>query len=186
MEYKYAYKENIEIEDSYVYSRMGMALLSAQRVEYITTQLLALLVEFDSTVYKITTPEFLANSTKAKKARKMLGQVFALLKLNPKLVIEDELNEYLKARNLLVHNFWRTYLASKSNEQKRIAIEFCDNFGRFSNRLESFFKGFLYAISLRHVKDRTFVSPELKILEPDFEFFLTALSEKHELVQSDK
>jgi hypothetical protein len=84
--------------DAFVYARIGMALVSTQRVEYITGQLLELLVEFDSNVYRITTAEFLEKTGKSKKAIKTLGTIFSSFKLNPKLVIEDELDAYLKKK----------------------------------------------------------------------------------------
>ena len=96
----------IMTKHDFVYSRIGMALISAQRVEFLTSRLLNLLTEFDKDVYGITTSEFLEKSSKSSKAYKTLGTIFNLLKLNPKLVIEDELNDYLKKRNLFVHNFF--------------------------------------------------------------------------------
>jgi hypothetical protein len=40
-----------------VYSRIGMAFISSQRVEYITRELLKHLIEFDKELYGITTKE---------------------------------------------------------------------------------------------------------------------------------
>src|SRR5437868_12098853 len=112
-------------KDDFVYSRIGMALISAQRVEFLTAKLLDQLTEFDKDVYGITTSEFLEKSSKSSKAYKTLGTIFTLLKLNPKLVIEDELNDYLKKRNLFIHNFWITFLTPRSNEKEKKAIDFC-------------------------------------------------------------
>lgn len=70
-------------EEDFVYSRIGMVLISTQRVEFVTGQILELLTEF-SDVYRITTGEFFALSAKSKKAVKTLGSIFRLLKLNPK------------------------------------------------------------------------------------------------------
>lgn len=91
--------------EDFMYSRIGMALVSAQRVEFLTGQLLEVLAEFDKDVYGITTSEFLEKSSKSKSAFKTLGGIFSLLKLNSTLVIEDELDDYLKKRNLFVHKF---------------------------------------------------------------------------------
>lgn len=162
---------------AFVYSRIGMALISAQRVEFIAGSIVEQLTEFGE-IYDILTPDFLSNSIKSKKNRKMLGQIFELLKLNPQFVIEYELNEYLKRRNLLVHGFWKSYLNAESEEQSNAAINFCNEFGRFSNQVESFFKGFLYFLSLRHVKDREYLDDEIKLWYNDFEYFKKALQKK--------
>ena len=98
------------VDKNFVFSRIGMALVSAQRVEFITNQLVSHLSEFDSDIYGITGEEFLAATQKANLARATLGKIFTLLKLNSTLVIEDELDEYLAKRNMLVHGFWRKYL----------------------------------------------------------------------------
>ena len=92
-----------KLSDDYVYTKIGMALVSAQRVEFITGRLLEVLEILDSGAYKITTSEFLERTAKSKKAIKTLGTIFSLLKLNPNLVVEDELDDYLKKRNLFVH-----------------------------------------------------------------------------------
>jgi len=167
------------INEDFVYSKIGMALISAQRVEVLTGQLLEILVEFDKEVYGITTSEFFEKSTKSKTAYKTLGAIFTLLKLNPKLVIEDELNDYLKKRNLFVHSFWATYLISKSEEKSKEAIDFCYDFGRHSDKIESFFKGFLYFLALRHVKSQDELDLEVKQWSADFEYFIDSLQQKN-------
>jgi hypothetical protein len=129
-------------KEDFLYSRIGIALLSAQRVEFLTGQLLEYLIEFDKDVYGFTSTEFFEKSKKSKSAFKTLGSIFNLLKLNPTLVIEDELNEYLKQRNLFVHTFWLKLLTPKSNEKAKKALNFCYDFGKHSERVESFFKGF--------------------------------------------
>ena len=166
-------------DEDYVYSRIGMVLISVQRLEFLTGKLLENLVEFDKTVYGITTSEFLEHSTKSKDAIKTLGKIFKLLKLNPKLVVETELNDYLKQRNFFVHKFWETYLNEKSVEQATKAVAFCYDFGQFSDRLTSFFKGFLFFLALRHVKDRDHVDDELKLWDRDFEYFLSSLDKQN-------
>jgi hypothetical protein len=166
------------IDKDLVYTRMGMALVSAQQVEFITNQLIAPLREFDKDIYGITGEEFLAASPKANIARANLGNIFKLLKLDSNLAIEEELNEYLSNRNLLVHNFWKHFLDSTSLPQMRRAIDFCYDFGKQSERLESFFKGFLFFLALRHVEDRTTIDDELKKLEKDFDYFIAALPER--------
>ena len=121
------------ITETTLYSKIGMALISAQRVEFITSQLLEHLKEFDDSVYGITSIEFLSNSKKTQKTNRTLGAIFKELKLNPKLVIDDVLDNYLSIRNLLVHGFWKNYLTSKSQEQMEVATTFCNEFGKLSN-----------------------------------------------------
>ncbi|OQP61900.1 hypothetical protein A3860_29830 [Niastella vici] len=74
-------------KEDFVYSRIGMAITSAQRVEFIASQLLNHLVEFDKDLYGITTVEFLDKAAKSKSGKKTLGAIFNLLKLNPKLTL---------------------------------------------------------------------------------------------------
>lgn len=166
------------VNQNLVYSRIGMALISAQRVEYLTGLLLEYLIEFDKTFHDITSEEFYDASKKSKNTRRMLGEIFGLLKLNPQFSLEDEMNEYLKQRNLLVHGFWKTYLNTKSEAQAKTAIDFCNSFGKLSNHLESFFKGFLYFLALRHVKDRDHLDADMKKWDDDFDYFMERAKEK--------
>lgn len=169
------------IRDEYVYSRIGMALMSAQRVEFITGQLLQYLIEFDKVFYGITSDEFFNASKKSKNARMMLGQIFGLLKLNPQFSLTDEMDDYLKQRNLLVHGFWKEYLHSYSEEQKESAIQFCNALGKASEQLESFFKGFMYFLALRHVKDRDQLDAQLRKWDNDFIYFMEKAAERKDL-----
>jgi len=161
------------IDESYVYTRIGMALVSAQRVEFIAGQLLDHLKEFDEEVYGITPAEFLDRTRAFKRKHKTLGDIFTLLKLNPKLVIEDELDKYKDLRNTLAHNFWKEYLNTKTEHQTKRAIDFCNEFREFSTQMESFFKGFTYFLALRHVKDRDHLDLNFKKWDSDFEYFMS-------------
>lgn len=166
--------------NDFLFSRIGMALVSAQRVEYVTGQLLELLIEFDRDVYGITSAEFLNSPQKQKaKARKTLGDIFRLFKLNPKLVLEDQLDNYLEKRNILAHEFFKRYLTPVSLEKEKEAIEFLYDFGQLSTKLESFFKGFIYFLALRHVPDRSQMDIGIKEFEKDFEYFMNALDQKN-------
>ena len=171
-------------KEDFVYSQIGMALISAQRVEFITSQLLNYLTEFDKSLYGITTVEFLNKTAKSKSSKRTLGTIFNLLKLNPKLIIEDELENYLQKRNLLAHGFWTKFLHLNSNGKE--AVEFCYDFGRHSNKVESFFKGFIYFLALRHVKDRDHLDSGIKIWGNDFEYFISSLEEKQLKDKDDK
>lgn len=163
-------------KEDVVFSKIGSALISAQRVEYATRQILELLEEHGE-IYDIVTNDFTSNSEKSRKNRKKtLGQIFKRLKLNPKLVIADELDEYTRLRNILVHKFFETHLNSKSDEQIWRVIQFCYAFGRYSNRMEKFFEGFLYFLALRHVKDMYHLPKEIQILRDSFEYFMKSLN----------
>lgn len=164
-------------KNDFVYSRIGMALISAQRVEFVTSKLLENLVEFSDAYSMLTTVEFLEKTANSKNGKRTLGSIFTLLKLNPKLVIEEELDDYLKKRNLLVHNFWNNILNSKSDEKK--AVKFCYDFGKHSERIERFFKGFVYLLSLRHVKLVENLTPEIRKWDSDFEYFMSSLKNKN-------
>jgi hypothetical protein len=171
--------EEIEFtKEDVVYSKIGAALVSAQRVELIAGQILEFL-EDHGEVYGIMTEDFTSNSEKSKKLRKKtLGQIFKFLKLNPKLVLADELDEYARLRNILAHKFFTSHLNTKSDEQMWRAIQFCYAFGRFSNRMEKFFKGFLCFLSLRHVKDIDHLPKEMQHLKESFEYFTKSLNHK--------
>ncbi|RZJ74315.1 MAG: hypothetical protein EOO47_21350, partial [Flavobacterium sp.] len=164
-------------KENFVYSRIGMALISAQRVEFIANELLNYLIEFDRDLYGITSTEFLEKVAKPKNGHKTLGSIFTLLKLNPKLVIEDELDTYLKKRNRLAHSFWSNFLQKQSDGKD--GVDFCYDFGLNSNRIESFFKGFTYFLALRHVKDRDHLDPRLKLWSDDFDYFIVALKQNN-------
>lgn len=165
-------------KEDLVYSKIGAALVSAQRVEFLAGQILELLEEYGE-VYGIMTEDFTSNSEHSKKLRKKtLGQIFKFLKLNPKLVIADELDEYSRLRNILAHKFFRTHLDTKSDEQMWRAIQFCYAFGRFSNRMEKFFKGFLCFLTLRHIEDINHLPDDMQHLKEPFEYFLESLDLK--------
>lgn len=166
-------------EEDFVYSRIGMALISAQRVEFITGQLIEVLKNFDGGGYQITSAEFLEQTEKSKKTIKTLGTIFKLLKLNPTLVLEEELDSYLKKRNLFVHSFWVEYMKIKTPEISKKILDFCYDFGKHSDRVESFFKGFVYFLSLRYVKDKDHLDPIIKSWINDFEYFKKSLTEKN-------
>ncbi|WP_129020674.1 hypothetical protein [Edaphocola flava] len=169
-------ENNIDFtKEDVVYSKIGSALVSAQRVEFLSGKLLELLEE-DGAVYGIMTEDFTSNSERSKKLRKKtLGQIFYFLKLNPKLVIAEELDEYARLRNILAHKFFPIFLTTKSDEQMWTAIKFCYAFGRFSNRIEKFFSGFLYFLSLRFVKNADFLPAEMQKRRGDFEYFMKSL-----------
>ena len=170
--------EIIFTKEDVIYSKIGAALISAQRVEFIAGQLLELLEEHGQ-IYGIMTEDFTSSSEKSKKLRKKtLGQVFRYLKLNPKLVIADELDEYARLRNILAHKFFQTHLNTKSDEQMWRVMRFCYAFGRFSNKMEQFFKGFLYFLSLRHVEDMHHLPCEIQNMRSSFEYFMKSLNYK--------
>lgn len=171
-------------KEDVVYSKIGGALVSAQRVEAIAGKLLEFL-ENHGENFGIVTEDFISSSEKSKKIRKKtLGQIFNFLKLNPKLVLADELDEYTRLRNILAHKFYSTFLMTKSDEQMWRAIRFCYSSGRYSNRVEKFFEGFLYFLALRYVDNADELPDELKVKRESFEYFMQSL--KHERLQGIK
>ncbi|WP_348811298.1 hypothetical protein [Flavobacterium maritimum] len=170
---------NVEFtREDVVYSKIGSALVSAQRVESIAGKLLELL-ENHGEDFSVMSEDFTSNSEKSKKVRKKtLGYIFNVLKLNPKLVLADELDEYSRLRNILVHKFFETHLNTKSDEQMWKVINFCYSFGRFSNRVEKFFEGFLYFLALRYVTDMHDLPKELQNKRESFEYFMKSLDHK--------
>jgi hypothetical protein len=170
---------NLEFtKEDFVYSKLGAALVSAQRVENIAGNLLSFLENY-SQDFGIMTDEFLNSSEKSKKARKKtLGQIFNFLKLNPTLILADELDEYARLRNILVHKSYKIFLDTKSDEQMWKTISFCYSFGRFSNRVEKFFEGFLYFLALRYVNNSQDLPEELKNKSESFDYFMESLNHK--------
>lgn len=165
-------------KEDFVYSKIGAALVSAQRVESIAGNLLELL-ENHGQDFMIITEDFLSSSEKSKKARKKtLGQIFTFLKLNPKLVLADELDEYARLRNILVHKSYKIFLSTKSDEQMLRTVNFCYSFGRFSNRVEKFFEGFLYFLALHYTNNSDELPKELKDKRMAFEYFMESLNHK--------
>lgn len=101
------------------------------------------------------------------------------LKLNPKLVIEEDLNDYLKKRNIFVHQFWMNFMTNPTTgENGNNALAFCYDLEESSGKVESFFKGFIYFLSLRHVEDRDHLGEQIKEWESDFEYFLKSHDDK--------
>lgn len=153
-----------------------MALVSTQRVEFIVSEIVAHLMEFGHDTYGITTDDFLNNGLKSKEIRKAtLGALFNKLKLNPRLVVERKLNDYIDMRNKFIHNFWKSYLIVDSENQTKEIIKFCYKFGQSSEKMESFFKGFLYFLYLRHVQNVDYLPSNIKDMTTDFEFFMQTL-----------
>ena len=169
-------KTSKNLKQQAVYQRIGMVLVCAQRAEFITESLMSLLVVRDAIMFEITGAEFFGNSSKATKSRKMLGNIFQLLKLTPGITIEERLNDYLKRRNLLVHGFWRNHINSKSKKTIKSAIKFCDEFMEMSHNLERYFKGFMYFLELRQTGDSKQLSVTAKQWESDFAYFVSFLA----------
>ncbi len=164
---------NTKINPDKVFSKMGRALLAAQRVEFITGNILNYLAEFDEDLHNLTSEEFMKLAGRSKKKKITLGHIFKLLKLNPGLVIEQELNDYLKKRNLLVHNFFTKFLHTVNRTQERKACDFCDDFINHSARMESFFKGFLNFLLLPPIPEDEEPYIEESLMGPDFDYFIS-------------
>ncbi|TWI85858.1 hypothetical protein IQ13_1027 [Lacibacter cauensis] len=161
------------------YHAIGKALISAQRVEHMTKALVSFLIEFNDDFKGFNTKDFLDESRKFKKLKKpTLGTVFNQLKLNPKLVLVNDLDVYVQMRNEFIHSFWEKYMFSKDIVQAKIILEFCTQFGMMSNTLERFFKGFIYLLKLRYMTALEDVDSDKDKWSDEFEYFLKALQSK--------
>jgi len=153
-----------------------MALVSVQRVEFVSKNLVQYLKLMDKNLLGLSSNEFLKQTPSIEKIAKItLGRIFTLLKLNPKISLEKEFNEYVALRNKFVHNYWTEYLDTKSEEQKKRAIDFCYEIGKYSVEMESFFRGLTYLVALRHVEDKSGLDSKFIKWEIDFEFFIQSM-----------
>ena len=167
------------IDVNLVFSKIGRALIAAQRTELITSEILRFLAENDRDLFNLTSEEFLKLAGKTQKTKMTLGTIFKLLKLNPSLVIEEELNSYLEKRNILVHNFFNDYLHTRNVQQAKKAEKFCDDFLQHSMRMESFFKGFLNFISLPPIPEDEEPYVEESLMTEDFYYFISHFTKYH-------
>jgi hypothetical protein len=167
----------IELTKDYVHSRLGMAIVSAQRVEFVTKLMLEFLSDFDKSVFGITTKEFLEHSEKAKSIRNQtLGMAFKKLKLNPQLVPVIDIDKYLEMRNFLVHRFWIDYLEKKDSQRIKEGVDFCYEFGRLSMKVESYFRGFFYFLNLKlSTKLNKAIDSGSDYMKPDYLYFQNVL-----------
>ena len=165
--------------DSSVYARIGMALVSAQRVEYLTRSLVTFLIDFNSDFKYITTEDFLDESRKFIKLKKpTLGNIFNQLQTTPKLVLTDDLDTYLTKRNILVHHLWKDYMFERTSGQAEAVTEFCNEFGKLSDNLEKFYKGFIYFLKLRYKPSLETIDTDKDIWANELEYFLQAITRK--------
>ncbi|NUY82741.1 hypothetical protein HUK80_17695 [Flavobacterium sp. MAH-1] len=156
-----------------VFSKMGRCLVAAQRIEFVTGEILKFLIEFDKDLFGLTSAEFLQLASHSNNSKMTLGSIFRLLKLNPSLVIEEELNEYLKRRNILVHNFFTDYLHTRSISQSKKAEKFCDEFLNKSRKMESFFQGFLDFLMLPPIPEDEEPYVEESLMTDNFYYFIS-------------
>ena len=102
-----------------------------------------------------------------------MGSIFKLLKLNPNLVIVEELDNYLKKRNILVHHFFTNYLDKKALKHAQRAAKFCDDYLKDSARMESFFQGFLNYLQLPWTKEGEEQIIAYELMDDDFPYFIS-------------
>lgn len=69
-------------------------------------------------------------------------------------------------------------MRTKSPKDVKKIVDFCYDFGKHSERVESFFKGFIFFLSLRYIKNRDHLDVDLKNWEDDFVYFMNSLKEK--------
>lgn len=167
------------VDINLVFSKIGRALVAAQRIELVTGEILIFLAEHDKDLFNLTSEEFLKLAGRTQKSKITLGNIFRLLKLNPDLVIEEELNSYLEKRNILVHDFFTDYLHTRSLKQAKMAERFCDYFLEHSIRMESFFKGFLNFILLPPIPEDEKPYVDESLMTEDFYYFISHFIKYH-------
>ncbi|PKB15111.1 hypothetical protein [Flavobacterium sp. 5] len=167
------------VDVNLVFSKIGRCLVAAQRIELASGEILKFLAEYDKDLYNLTSEEFLKLAGKTQKTKMTLGNIFKLLKLNPNLVIEEELNSYLQKRNMLVHNFLTDYLHTVNVKQAKKAEYFCDDFLKHSALMESFFKGFLNFILLPPIPEDEEPYVEESLMTEDFYYFISHFIKYH-------
>jgi hypothetical protein len=69
-------------------------------------------------------------------------------------------------------------MKTKSNVQTKALVDFCNDFGLHSERMERFFKGMVYFLSLRHFTDASQLPPSLSDWDEEFKYFLKCLQGK--------
>jgi len=150
-----------------------MALVSVQRVEKVCKNLITCLILVDEEINAVSSKEFVKKSPNLDKlAKYTLGNLFRLLNLNQNIGLENEFAEYLKMRNLFIHNFNSEYLNEYSEEQKKKAIDFCYEIGKYSEKMESYFKGLTYLLALTYIKDKSKIDPIFKKWETDYNLYI--------------
>ena len=165
------------------YYWIGNALISGQRVEFLTHGIISHFKDLnqDKEFKNLTPRMFLDNTNEAQKTRKQtLGQIFRILKQNDSLAIVESLNDYLLKRNLLVHGLWREYFRDnyKSDEHSN-GIQFCKDFIDKSAKMENFYKGLLYAM-VKHVSSisQVEIPQSLGKFENKYSYFINCLNHK--------
>lgn len=150
-----------------------MALVSVQRVENICKSLITTLILVDKEINALSSKEFIEKSPNLDKlAKYTLGNLFRLLNLNQNIGLEKEFAEYLKMRNLFIHTFYSEYLNEYSVEQKKRAIDFCYDIGKYSTKMESYFKGLTYLLALTYINDKSKMDPIIKQWESDYDIYI--------------
>ena len=150
-----------------------MALVSVQRVEKVCKNLITCLILVDKEINAMSSKKFVEKSPNLDKlAKYTLGNLFRLLNLNQNIGLEKEFGQYLKMRNLFIHNFNSEYLNEYSEEQKKRAIDFCFEIGKYSVKMESYFKGLTYLLALTYIKDKSKMDPVFKKWESDYDLYI--------------
>lgn len=162
------------------YSLIGLALISCQRVEFLTLGIVSHFnsIKSDKRFKKLSPEAFLDDTSEGRKVRKQtLGQVFRILKQENKVAISDKLDDYLECRNILVHELWRKYLKDRnSNNAYPDLAQFCKTFIEKSSKVEKFYKGFLYIMALSiSLKGNVEIPPYIIEFKNHYYYFLECL-----------
>ena len=163
---------NNEIHKDDVYARIGMALVSIQRVERACKYLIICLKIADKKTKFFSSEEFLERSNLDKLDRYTLGSLFRLLNLNRNIGLEKEFSAYLRLRNSFVHSFSTEYLTGHSELQKMRAIDACFEIGRLSQKMERYIRGITYYFAFSCIKDHSKIDSSVFGGKEDYELYL--------------
>jgi len=161
-------------------SLIGSALISCQKVEFMTYGLISHFknIQHEKKFRKLSPQVFLDDSAESKEIRKhTLGQLFKLLKDKNVAYIHDRLDDYLTKRNILIHELLREFYKDNNNEINDSRVkEFCIEIIETSNKLEKFFKGFLYQLTLFSMENTDFKLPkEIGEIANEYNYFLNCI-----------
>lgn len=158
-----------------LFSLIGICLIASQRMEFLIQGVVSLYGGIDKNKqFKNISPQaFLEDSEEGKKLRKKtLGQLIDKTK-EFEIIDSIRLDNYVKLRNLIVHNLWRDELNGKiQNKNLEKCIQLCNNFIIESTEIENIFKGFMYSVYKFLKTERNVSTSETieqwKIFENDF------------------
>ena len=133
------------------YSAVGAAILAAQRIEFLLYGLIAHVqpeLKLGNKRFRDLTPEGFLQGDPAE-LRATLGDLAKII--GPKLLLSsNDLDEFVRARNLIVHNYWRMSKAQIRDGRKlKSPLAFLVKFLHDCQQWEGILRGVLAAMRLR-------------------------------------